>query len=465
MSFLELARGAVVNLFVLFGFVALCSMRWCSATHRSAVAPWQRGLLFGSMAVVAMLVPYVTAPGMFFDSRSGVMGAAALLAGPVAALVALPLPCAFRLYIGGPGTAPGLMEIVLPAFLGALCHLWFQRRNEGLTVRRVIAASLFTGLGANAVIVTFILVSMPEGLSHIGVTGSALVVLNTPVSMALLSSLILLERRHSEAVDTLADGERRMLQSQKMAAVGQLAQKVAHSFANALSAIIGNAQLAKDQLDDSSPVNQLMDDTVAAMGRASRLNADLLAFSSPGSLDVRRMNLGKCILGLERILGETLGPEIEVVIDVEPDVGRVKIDPERIEQAVVHMAVNAADAMSGRGRLTLTVANADISDAENRRLQAGVREQDRHKGPFALLSIRDTGCGIPEETISRIFEPFFTTKEKRENAGLGLATVYNIIQQHNGCIDVHTAPGRGTTFLIYLPIPEDRASPRGAERT
>ncbi|MFC1452991.1 ATP-binding protein [Verrucomicrobiota bacterium] len=455
MGILGLTRGAVVNLFILLGFVALCGMmRGCCATHRRSVTPWHVGILFGCMAVVAMMVPAVTSPGMFFDCRSGVVGAAALLAGPVAALVALPLPCAYRLYIGGGGTLPGLLELILPALLGSLCYLWFKRRNERLTVRRVIASSLFAGLGTNAIIVSGLLVFMPEGLSQLGVMGAVLVTVNTPISMALLSSLILLERQHFEAVEELAEGERRMLHSQKMAAVGQLARKVAHSFANALTSIMGNAQLTKEEVDDDSPVKEFMEDTVAAAGRASRLTADLLAFSSPGSMNVRRMDLGKCILGVERMLGETLGPEIEIVIEADPDTARVEIDPDRIEQAVVHMAVNAAEAMAGHGRLTLTVANADLSESENRRLQAGVSERDRHKGAFVLLSISDTGCGMSGKTVARVFEPFFTTKERRDNAGLGLATVYNIVQRHNGCIDVRTAPGRGTTFLIYLPVAE-----------
>jgi signal transduction histidine kinase len=142
-------------------------------------------------------------------------------------------------------------------------------------------------------------------------------------------------------------------------------------------------------------------------------------------------------------------------IETESGVGRVDLDPDRIEQAVVHLAINASEAMSGAGKLRITVRRADLSEAERRRLQATAGESDFHNGPFALLAVQDTGCGMSEEVASRLFEPFFTTKAHRENAGLGLATVYNIIRAHNGYIEVKTQPGRGTTFLIYMPVKEE----------
>jgi signal transduction histidine kinase len=246
-----------------------------------------------------------------------------------------------------------------------------------------------------------------------------------------------------------------MLHSQKMAAVGQLARKVAHSFTNALTGIRGNADLARCDEGTTSEVKQLMDLIIASADRLARLTGDLLAFSSPGSLRVHRLDLGKCIQGIERMLRETLGPSIQMWIETESGVGRVDLDPDRIEQAVVHLAINASEAMSGAGKLRITVRRADLSEAERRRLQATAGESDFHNGPFALLAVQDTGCGMSEEVASRLFEPFFTTKAHRENAGLGLATVYNIIRAHNGYIEVKTQPGRGTTFLIYMPVKEE----------
>jgi two-component system, cell cycle sensor histidine kinase and response regulator CckA len=140
------------------------------------------------------------------------------------------------------------------------------------------------------------------------------------------------------------------------------------------------------------------------------------------------------------------------VVEVDPDAGLVKVDPARIEQALLHLAVNGAEAMSKRGRLTLRAARADLSEQERQRLEAGTLLRDRHAGDFALITVTDTGRGMTPDQISHIFEPFYTTKKDRANAGLGLSSVYNIIALHNGYIDVQSQPGCGTTFLIYLPV-------------
>jgi signal transduction histidine kinase len=151
------------------------------------------------------------------------------------------------------------------------------------------------------------------------------------------------------------------------------------------------------------------------------------------------------------MLASALGSEVEVVVEVDPDAGLVKVDPARIEQALLHLAVNGAEAMSMRGRLALRAARADLPEQERQRLEAGTLPRDRHAGDFVLITVTDTGCGMTSEQLSHIFEPFYSTKTARSNAGLGLATVYNIVKLHNGHIDVQSQPGHGTTFLIYLP--------------
>jgi signal transduction histidine kinase len=155
---------------------------------------------------------------------------------------------------------------------------------------------------------------------------------------------------------------------------------------------------------------------------------------------------------MRELLEQSLGAGIEVVIEAEPGVIRATIDPERIEQAVMHMALNAAEAMQQSGRLTVSVSVGELPATERRRLLAHLHEEDRHTGALAVLSVADTGCGMPREHVSRIFEPFFTTKDRQENPGLGLATVYNIVYQHGGAIDVETAPGQGSAFHVYLPL-------------
>lgn len=454
MSFPAFFQGVTVNLFVLLGFIAFGVLvrELCSSRQRQ-VRVWQAGSLYGIMAFVAMLVPAVTAPGLIFDCRAGVIGAGALLGGPVTAAVSLPLPVVYRVIVGGAGTAPGVLEMILPAALGSAVHVWLRRRGLDWSVGRLVAASAGVGLISNGVVVAAVFLVWPALATEVGTNGYLiLVLLNAPLSMALLSTLIWLEGAHYRAMGALADSERRMLHSQKMAAVGQLSRRIAHSFVNVLTTVMGHARLAREHADEPDTVADLMESVTSDVERVSSLTGELLAFSSPGSMRLRRMNLRRCLAGVEHILMETVGPEVKIEFDIRGKVGTVKVDPDRIEQAVVHMAVNASEAMGGQGTLTISVYRETPGKAERQRLQAGIHVKDRHMGAFGVIAVRDTGCGMKPETAERIFEPFFTTKKDRRNAGLGLATVYNIVQQHNGCIDVRTAYGQGTTFFIYLPI-------------
>jgi signal transduction histidine kinase len=450
---LHLAQGVVVNLFVLLGFAALCAMVGAHAAKLGRTIPaWTNGLLFGFMAVVTMLVPVRTAPGVIFDCRSGVIGTAALMGGPLAALMSLPLPCGYRLLLGGSGTLPGMCELILPAIFGSLLHLRLRRYQESLHLGQIVAASLCVTIATNATILALITFCMSNHAIEVGPAAALLLTTNTVASMSLLSALITLERQHFLAVAKIADSERRMLHSQKMAALGQLAGKVAHDFLNALTAILGNAQMAKDQTAGTPRVVALMDDIIATVARIAHFSGELMAFSMPSPPRTQRLALSTCFVGIEQILARTLGAEISVAFQADPAAGIVEMDPELLQQAIVHLAVNAGEAMSGRGRLIIAVAPANLSAVESERLQAGVRAENRHRGPFALLSVQDTGCGMTPDTVSRIFEPFFTTKKNRRNAGLGLCTVYNIVQQHGGHLDVQSEPGHGATFLIYLPV-------------
>ena len=267
----------------------------------------------------------------------------------------------------------------------------------------------------------------------------------------LTESQAVLERQHHRALTELAESERRMLHSQKMAAVGQLARKVSHSFANALHGILGRVELASASADDPAEVRELMAAAAESIDHAGELSAQLLAFSTPAPLKAQRMDLAHCIRSMERILKEATGPEIALELRDGAGVAKVNIDPDRIEQAVIHMAVNAAEAMQGQGTLTISVERADLSSEERRRLQAGLATAKRYDGPYALLSVKDSGPGLPDDMAHHVFEPFFTTKTGEENAGLGLTSVYNIIRQHDGFIEVQSPPNNGTTFLVYLP--------------
>jgi len=237
----------------------------------------------------------------------------------------------------------------------------------------------------------------------------------------------------------LAETERRMLGSQKMAAIGQLAYRVAHTMLNALTVIQNRAELTKADPRSPKRVVANMDEVIRTVGTVSNLMGELVAFAIPDALRLRQMRLDTCLEGVERLLGKTIGEE-------------VTIDPNRIEQLIVHLAINAVEAVAGRGQITISTYEISLSEEERTRLMAGLPACERHQGRFAVLEVRDTGCGMTAETAGRIFEPFFTTKADRKNAGLGLPTVYAIVQQHHGFIDVQTQPGCGSTFLIYLPV-------------
>ena len=202
MIFANLARGVLINLFMLLGFVALYSMaRRVRTTPSDHLPAWAEGFLFGLMAVLSMAVPTITSPGVIFDCRTGVIGTGALIGGPVCALTSIIFPGLYRLHIGGSGLVPGLLEIMLPAFLGSLCHLRRHNRHQPLTVPYAVLCSLLIGIGSNVLIVIFLILFMPFPELLLDIGSSLLVVFNGPLSMALFSSLLVLERQYTESME------------------------------------------------------------------------------------------------------------------------------------------------------------------------------------------------------------------------------------------------------------------------
>jgi signal transduction histidine kinase len=215
--------------------------------------------------------------------------------------------------------------------------------------------------------------------------------------------------------------------------------------------ILGNAQLAKDQVRHMPEVAQHMEEVIQAANRVSTLTAELLSFAHPAPLALKAMSLDKALLGLEDILTPTISQDVHLKIQFSKT-PKVNLDPGQIEQAVVHLAINAVEAMPKGGELLIETGKADLNADDAAKLQMNVLKAERHDGEFAMIKIRDGGTGISEEDIAHIYEPFFTTKPNKENAGLGLSTVYSIIDQHNGHILIDSTPEVGTTFRIYLPV-------------
>ena len=261
------------------------------------------------------------------------------------------------------------------------------------------------------------------------------------------------ERR--EAADALKLREDQLRQAQKMEAVGRLAGGVAHDFNNLLTAILGYADLLADQLtDDALARTQLVEIQKAGRSAAS-LTRDLLAFSRKQVRQPVALDLNHVVSRAENLLRRLIGEDIELVIALEPCLQPVQADPTQIEQVLVNLAVNARDAMPDGGRLTITTANLDGADPAQRGLLS-------QTGPHAALVVSDTGVGMTDDVRAHIFEPFFTTKDAGHGTGLGLSTVYGIVQQSDGTVLVDSAPGRGSTFTICLPAtaaPIERPAP------
>ncbi len=244
--------------------------------------------------------------------------------------------------------------------------------------------------------------------------------------------------------------EQQFLGAQKMEAVGRLAGGVAHDFNNLLTVINGYSHLLLARLDAQSPLRPELSEIRKAGERAASLTRQLLAFSRRQVLEPKVLDINPVVLELEKMLRRLIGENIELVTDLAPGLGRVKIDPGQIEQVIMNLVVNARDAMPEGGQVTLQTRGVEVSE-EDKALLGEIRP-----GSYVTLSVADNGCGMDREVQSHIFEPFFTTKEQGKGTGLGLATVYGIVKQSGGSIWVDSEPGRGSTFRIHLPLSREQ---------
>ena len=239
--------------------------------------------------------------------------------------------------------------------------------------------------------------------------------------------------------------ERQLRMAQKMEAVGRLSGGIAHDFNNLLSVIIGYSRVLKRELDGNQTLGEHAVEIEKAGERAAALTKQLLAFSRQQVLTPAILDLNTLASDMQGMLTRLLGEDIEVLLELAPQIGYVKADQSQVEQIVMNLAVNARDAMPAGGKLRIRTANVEMDQAYTR------SHPGSRIGDYVLLSVTDSGTGMDAETQSHIFEPFFTTKERGKGTGLGLATVYGIVKQSNGYIWVDSAPGKGAVFQIYLP--------------
>jgi PAS domain S-box-containing protein len=256
------------------------------------------------------------------------------------------------------------------------------------------------------------------------------------------------ERKRTE--ETLRQQEEQLRQSQKMEAVGRLAGGIAHDFNNLLTVITGRGDLLLRRLPAEDPVRRDLELIKKTAERAAVLTRQLLAFSRKQMLQPKVLDLNAIVAGVAQMLQRLIGEHIDLVQMLAPDLGLVKADPAQIEQIIVNLVVNARDAMPEGGRLTLETANVELDPA------FVAANPGSSTGRYTVLAVSDTGEGMTPEVLAHIFEPFFTTKEVGKGTGLGLATVYGIVKQHDGYITAESAPGAGTTLRVYLRRVEER---------
>jgi PAS domain S-box-containing protein len=246
--------------------------------------------------------------------------------------------------------------------------------------------------------------------------------------------------------------EDQLRQAQKMETVGQLAGGVAHDFNNMLQVIISYTELAMAKVDAELPLHKYLLEIRRAAQRSAEITGQLLAFARKQTVSPKVLDLNEAVAGTQKMIQRLIGEDINLAWMPGRDLWEVKIDPAQLDQILANLAVNARDAIGGVGKLTIETDKVVFDEAYC------AIHQGFLPGEYLLLAVSDDGRGMDKETMSHIFEPFFTTKGLGKGTGLGLATVYGIVKQNNGFINVYSEPGQGTTFKVYLPRAEGAGS-------
>ena len=273
--------------------------------------------------------------------------------------------------------------------------------------------------------------------------GKRAIIEGNPCMVAVVTEITELKRAEEKQKKL----QEQILQYQKMELVGQLAGGIAHDFNNALTAILGNTELALKKLDAANPAVSHIDDIHQLASRSSEMTRQLLTFARKQVMIPQVFELNGAVSESLRLHRSLIGEGIDLEWKPRDEAVQVKLDPMQLDQILSNLLVNARDAIAGNGAIQIGCESIqfDMADCINGR--SGFKP-----GKFAKLSVSDDGCGIDEQVLPHIYEPFFTTKEIGKGTGLGLSTVYGIVMQNNGHIECHTEPGQGTTFAIYLPL-------------
>lgn len=237
--------------------------------------------------------------------------------------------------------------------------------------------------------------------------------------------------------------EDRLRQVHKMEAIGQLTGGIAHDFNNLLTAVVGHLELAESRVTDDPRLTALLQTALRAAQRGATLTRHLLAFARRQHLDPRPVDVSTVLSGIEKILKQTIGPDVRLIIRSEPDLHAAWVDPNQLELAILNLALNARDAMAAGGTLHI--------DAGNRRAEARNSPTDLAPGDYVIVSVSDTGTGMNQKTLARAFEPFFTTKPAGRGSGLGLSIVHGFAAQSGGSVQITSSSEQGTKVDLWLP--------------
>lgn len=261
-----------------------------------------------------------------------------------------------------------------------------------------------------------------------------------PAELNIIRDITELKKTEEEKKDLY----NQLLHAQKMEAIGKLSAGIAHEFNNILTSIKGFTQLAMLSISENDPIKHYLQNVIDSSDKAEKLVRQLLAFSAKEILERKIININELIRNTSELIKRLIGEDIILSLNLSAHIGLVEVDPVQIENAIVNLVLNAKDAMPQGGHLIIETENVEIDEEF-------IKEHQEAKiGQYIMISIKDTGVGIPDEIKDRIFEPFFTTKDEK-TAGLGLSTVFGIVKQHGGYIRFESKVGRGTTFKIYLP--------------
>ena len=262
---------------------------------------------------------------------------------------------------------------------------------------------------------------------------------------ALLNFNETLQRRVDEVLAEREAVEAQLRQSQKMDAIGKLTGGVAHDFNNLLQVIGGNLHLLERDVAGNIRAEQRLQNALSGVTRGAQLASQLLAFGRKQPLAPKAVNLGRLVRGMDDLLRRALGEGVEIETVISGGLWNTFVDEMQVENAILNLAINARDAMDGRGKLTIEAGNAHLDDRYVR------QHPEVEAGQYVMVALTDTGAGIPPEVIDQVFEPFFTTKPVGKGTGLGLSMVYGLVKQSGGHIKIYSEMGEGTTIRLYLP--------------